>query len=46
MISAANYRSIRVAERLGFEPIRKDLLLEDPVVVYAIDRGTWRACSP
>lgn len=38
MISAANYRSIRVAERLEFEPIRKDMLLEDPVVVYAVER--------
>jgi RimJ/RimL family protein N-acetyltransferase len=38
MISAANLRSIRVAERLGFEPVRKDMLFEDPVVVYAIQR--------
>jgi RimJ/RimL family protein N-acetyltransferase len=35
MIAAANLRSIRVAERLGLTPVRKDMLLDDPVVVYA-----------
>ena len=38
MINAANLRSIRVAERLGLTPVRKDMLLDDPVVVYATER--------
>ena len=36
MIHPRNARSIRVAERLGFEPLREDLLLGDPVTVYAL----------
>src|SRR6476646_3912184 len=39
MVNAANVRSIRVAERLGLTPVRKDMLLDDPVVVYAIPRA-------
>jgi RimJ/RimL family protein N-acetyltransferase len=39
MIDARNMRSIRVAEKLGLEPARKDVLMGDPVVVYAIDRS-------
>jgi RimJ/RimL family protein N-acetyltransferase len=35
MIAPGNERSIRVAERIGMEPIREDELLGDPVVVYA-----------
>jgi RimJ/RimL family protein N-acetyltransferase len=38
MINARNLRSIRVAERLGLTPVRKDTLLDDPVVVYALRR--------
>jgi len=38
MISPGNARSIRVAERLGMSPIREDVLLEEPVVVYALER--------
>lgn len=36
MINAGNVRSIRVAQRLGFAPVREDVLLEDPVTVYAV----------
>lgn len=36
MISPGNDRSTRVAERLGFEPLREDDLLGDPVVVHAL----------
>jgi len=35
MIRPDNHRSIRVAERLGMEPLRGDVLLGEPVVVYA-----------
>jgi RimJ/RimL family protein N-acetyltransferase len=36
MIHPQNVRSTRVAQRLGFQPLREDVLLEDPVVVYAL----------
>lgn len=35
MVNPENDRSIRVAERLGFSRWREDVLLGDPVVVYA-----------
>jgi RimJ/RimL family protein N-acetyltransferase len=38
MIVADNERSIRVARRLGMEPLRSDSLMDLPVVVYAIER--------
>jgi RimJ/RimL family protein N-acetyltransferase len=38
MISNDNGRSIAVAERLGFSPLREDELLGEPVVVYALRR--------
>jgi RimJ/RimL family protein N-acetyltransferase len=38
MISPGNDRSIRVAERLGMSPLREDVLLDEPVVVYALER--------
>jgi RimJ/RimL family protein N-acetyltransferase len=38
MINADNIRSIRVAERLGLTPLRNDVLLGDPVVVYGLHR--------
>lgn len=38
MINPDNLRSVRVAERLGMVPLRDDVLLGDPVVVYALDR--------
>jgi RimJ/RimL family protein N-acetyltransferase len=38
MVGAANVRSVRVAERLGLTPLRDDVLLGDPVVVYALHR--------
>jgi RimJ/RimL family protein N-acetyltransferase len=39
MINPENTRSIRVAERLGFEPLRDDVLLGDPVVVHWLERS-------
>jgi RimJ/RimL family protein N-acetyltransferase len=39
MIRHDNHRSIRVAERLSMRPLRADLLLGIPVVVYGIDRA-------
>ena len=41
MIRPENVRSIRVTERLGMAPRREDLLFEIPVVVHAVDRGTF-----
>ncbi|HEX5990118.1 MAG TPA: GNAT family N-acetyltransferase [Solirubrobacterales bacterium] len=39
MIRPDNAASIAVAERLGMEPLREDVLLGDEVVVYAVRRG-------
>jgi RimJ/RimL family protein N-acetyltransferase len=39
MIAPDNVRSVRVAERLGLTPLREDVLLGDPVVVYGLERG-------
>lgn len=39
MVNSDNVRSIRVAERLSMAPMRDDVLLGDPVVVYGLDRG-------
>lgn len=39
MINADNVRSVRVAERLGLTPLRDDVLLGDPVVVYGVRRA-------
>jgi RimJ/RimL family protein N-acetyltransferase len=36
MIMPGNDRSVRVAERLGMTPLREDVLLGKPVVVYAL----------
>jgi RimJ/RimL family protein N-acetyltransferase len=41
MIAAENTPSIRVAQRLGFEPVREDVLLGDPVIVHAVERENW-----
>lgn len=41
MIRPDNAASIAVAERLGMGALRKDELLGDPVVVYAISREEW-----
>ena len=38
MIAPANTRSIRVAERLEMTPLRDDVLLDEPVTVYALNR--------
>jgi len=38
MIRPANLRSIRVAERLGFHPLRTDTLFDRPTTVYALPR--------
>jgi RimJ/RimL family protein N-acetyltransferase len=40
MIAPDNGPSIAVAERLGMAPLREDLLLGEPVVVYAVRRGS------
>lgn len=39
MIQHANQRSIHVAERLGFEPTREDVLEGDRVIVFALARA-------
>jgi RimJ/RimL family protein N-acetyltransferase len=41
MIQPENTRSIQVAQRLGFEPAREDVLLGDPVIVHAVQREDW-----
>jgi RimJ/RimL family protein N-acetyltransferase len=41
MIRPDNDRSIRVAERLGMSPLRRDDLNGQGVVVYAITRNAW-----
>lgn len=41
MIQPENTRSIQVAQRLGFEPVREDVLLGDPVIVHAVKRESW-----
>jgi RimJ/RimL family protein N-acetyltransferase len=46
MIRPDNRRSIRVAERLDMSPLREDLLLEEPVVVYSINREEWTQNGP
>jgi RimJ/RimL family protein N-acetyltransferase len=38
MIHPENESAVAVAERLDMRPLRRDLLLGEPVVVYAIDR--------
>jgi RimJ/RimL family protein N-acetyltransferase len=43
MIRPDNARSIRVAERLGMTPLRRDALLGTPVVVYCVRS---RAAAP
>jgi len=42
MINSDNVRSVRVAGRLGLTPMRDDVLLGDPVVVYGLDRPASR----
>jgi hypothetical protein len=37
MINPDNHASARLAHRLGMAPLREDVLLGDPVVVYGID---------
>ena len=46
MIQPENTRSIRVARRLGFEPVREDMLLGDPVIVHAVKREDWTNLNP
>jgi RimJ/RimL family protein N-acetyltransferase len=38
MIHPDNPRSVRVAERLGMAPLRRDILRDTPVVVYWLER--------
>jgi RimJ/RimL family protein N-acetyltransferase len=44
MIRPDNRRSISVAERLGMQPRREDVLLDEQVVVYGVDLPRSR-CS-
>jgi RimJ/RimL family protein N-acetyltransferase len=46
MIQPKNTRSLRVAQRLGFEPVREDVLLGDPVIVHALEREDWDSLCP
>jgi RimJ/RimL family protein N-acetyltransferase len=39
MVHPKNARAIAVAERLGMRPLRRDVLLGEPVIVYAISGG-------
>jgi RimJ/RimL family protein N-acetyltransferase len=41
MIDLDNERSIRVADRLGLSPLRRDILADRPVTVYSIAREAW-----
>jgi RimJ/RimL family protein N-acetyltransferase len=41
MIQPVNLRSIKVAQQLGLEPLREDVLLGDDVIVYARSRASW-----
>ena len=41
MIHPDNRASIRLAGRLGMSPLRRDVLLGDPVVVFLLNRGDW-----
>lgn len=43
MIQPENVASVRVAERLGMEPVRTDELIGEEVVVYALSREGWAA---
>ena len=45
LIHPENTRSIRLVERLGMTPLRTDVLLEVPVLVYWISCEDWRAAS-
>jgi RimJ/RimL family protein N-acetyltransferase len=44
-IAPDNGASIAVAERLGMAPLREDLLLGEPVIVYAVRRGSVGAAG-
>ncbi|MFZ2112632.1 MAG: GNAT family N-acetyltransferase [Solirubrobacteraceae bacterium] len=46
MIHPENTRSTRVAQRLGFEPVREDVLLGDPVIVHTLERESWASLDP
>jgi RimJ/RimL family protein N-acetyltransferase len=41
MIDPENEASIRLASRLGMSPLRRDILLGDPVVVFSLNRDNW-----
>jgi RimJ/RimL family protein N-acetyltransferase len=41
MIAPDNERSIAVAKRIGMTPLRADVLLGEPVIVYSISREHW-----
>jgi RimJ/RimL family protein N-acetyltransferase len=43
LIEPDNERSIKIADRLGMTPLRNDVMLERPFIVYAVSRDTWLA---
>lgn len=45
MIVPDNQRSIRVAERLEMQPVRGDVLLGEPVIVYSAERSSGRSTA-
>lgn len=45
MIKPGNTASVRVAHRLGFVEGRPDVLFDEPVVVYVLDRAQWTRAS-
>lgn len=45
MIGPDNSRSVRVARRLNFVPLRNDVLLDTDVVVYALGRDDWPSAT-
>lgn len=46
MIRPGNAASVRVAERLGFTPLRQDALFDQAVTVYALERPGGRGWPP
>ena len=45
MIRPDNDRSVAVARRLGFSPLRPDVFRGDEVIVHALTRGAWEASA-
>jgi RimJ/RimL family protein N-acetyltransferase len=43
MINPENAASLRVAGRLGMSELRRDVLVDEPVIVFSVDREDWTA---